>query len=50
MYIRMNAYNRIMSGSSLKKFPLPSAAAEGLAKFEPLALFQSTYVQLGGYS
>ncbi len=50
MSIRLTARSRIIHGFSSEKSPLPSAAAEGIAKFEPLALFQSTYVQLSGYS
>ncbi len=30
MYIRMNAHNRILSGSSLKKSPLPPLKKEEL--------------------
>ncbi len=38
MCIRMNARSRIIHGFSSEKSPLPSAAAEGIAKFELLAL------------
>jgi|GEM_PF-5817328 len=38
MCIRMNARSRIIHGFSSEKSPLPSAAAEGIAKFELPAL------------
>jgi hypothetical protein len=46
----MNPHNKIMSGYSLKKYPLPPLKKGGIAKFEPLALIQSTSVELSVYS